>query len=112
MKKAVSLLVGCGLLLAASPALGAGPTLRGSVGPSDTIRLVTMPKKGGVHRLTIRDLADDHNFHLRGPGVNIATSVAATGTKTFRVKLQPGKTYRFVCDPHADEMRGAFTVPR
>ena len=82
------------------------------MGPSDTIRLVTKPKKGGVHRLTIRDLADDHNFHLRGPGVNIATSVGATGTKTFRVRLQPGKTYRFVCDPHADDMRGSFTVPR
>lgn len=37
MKKAVSLLVSCGLLLAASPALGASPTMRGNVGPSDTI---------------------------------------------------------------------------
>ena len=112
MKKAVPLLVTGVLVLAASPALGAGPALRGSVGPSDTIRLVTKPKKGGLHQLTIRDLADDHNFHLRGPGVNVATSVGATGTKTFRVRLQPGKTYRFVCDPHADEMRGSFTVPR
>jgi plastocyanin len=112
MKKAVPLFAICGLLLAASPALGAGPTLRGSVGPSDTIRLVAKPKKAGVHRLTIRDLADDHNFHLRGPGVNIATSVGTTGTKTFHVRLHAGKTYRFVCDPHADEMRGSFTVPR
>ena len=110
MKKTVSLLVGCGLLLASSPALAASPTLRGSVGPSDTIRLVTKPKKAGVHRLTIRDLADDHNFHLRGPGVNAATGVGATGTKTFRVRLQPGKTYRFVCDPHSSIMKGSFTV--
>ena len=38
--------------------------------------------------------------------VNVATSVDGTGTRTSRVRLQAGKTYRFVCDPHADEMRG------
>jgi hypothetical protein len=30
------------------------------------------------------------------------------GTRTWRVRLAKGKTYRFVCDPHADEMRGSF----
>lgn len=113
MRKAVPVLVACGLLLSSAPALAAtAPTLRGSVGPGDTIRLTAKPKKAGAYRLTLRDSADDHNFHLRGPGVNVATSVGGTGTKTFRVRLQPGKTYRFVCDPHADEMRGSFTVPR
>ena len=114
MRKALPLLVACGLLLftASSAIAAATPTLRGSVGPADTIRLAVKPKKGGVYRLTVQDAADDHNFHLRGPGVNVATSVGGTGAKTFRVKLQPGKTYRFVCDPHADEMRGSFTVPR
>jgi plastocyanin len=112
MRNIVALVVASGLVVAASPAVAATPALRGSVGPGDTIRLVTKPKKGGLHRLTVKDLADDHNFRLRGPGVNLATGVGATGTRTFRVRLQPGKTYRFVCDPHADEMRGAFTVPR
>jgi plastocyanin len=112
MRKAVPLLAACGLLLAASSAFAAPPALRGSVGPGDTIRLAVKPGKGGVYRLTIRDAADDHNFHLRGAGVDVATSVGGTGTRTFRVALRPGKTYRFVCDPHADEMRGSFTVPR
>jgi hypothetical protein len=111
MTKAL-VLAACGLLVASVPATAAAPALRGSVGPGDTIRLVTKPKKGGVYRMTVQDLADDHNFHLRGPGVNVTTSVGGTGAKTFRLTLQPGKTYRFVCDPHADEMRGSFTVPR
>lgn len=114
MTKARPMLAACGLLLfAASSAIAATtPALRGSVGPGDTIRLGVKPRKGGVYRLTVNDAADDHNFHLRGPGVNVATSVGGTGAKRFRVRLQPGKTYRFVCDPHADEMRGSFTVPR
>jgi plastocyanin len=114
MRKALPLLAACGLLLFAglSAIAAATPTLRGSVGPGDTIRVAVKPrKKGGVYRLTVQDAADDHNFHLQGPGVNVATSVGGTGAKTFRVR-QPGKTYRFVCDPHADEMRGSFTVPR
>ena len=112
MRKVLALLAAYGLL-ASSPAIAATPpVVRGSVGPGDTIRLVTKPRKGGIHRLTVQDLADDHNFRLSGPGVNVATSVGGTGAKTFRVKLQPGKTYRFACDPHADDMRGSFTVPR
>jgi len=103
-------------VLSAGPA-GAAKTLNGSVGPGFTISLKSGGKKvtslrPGSYRIKVRDRADIHNFHLRGPGVNVATSVGATGTKTFRVRLQPGKTYRFVCDPHADEMRGSFTVPR
>ena len=113
MKKAVPLLAAGAALAAGSSALAAvTPTIRGSVGPGDTIRLAVKPKKAGVYRLTVQDAADDHNFHLRGPGVDVATSVDGTGTRTFRLRLQPGKTYRFVCDPHADAMRGSFTVPR
>ncbi len=29
------------------------------------------------------------------------------GTQTWKVRLVKGKTYRFVCDPHSDEMFGA-----
>src|SRR5262245_3450993 len=112
MKTVVSLLACCGLVLAASPAHAATPALRGSVGPEDTIRLVAKPRKAGTYRLTVHDRAGEHNFHLRGPGVNVATSVNGTGAKTFRVTLRAGKTYTFLCDPHADEMRGSFTVPR
>lgn len=112
MKAVVALLAAVGLIAAAAPAVAATPTIRGSVGPEDTIRLVNKPRKAGTFKLVVRDLADDHNFRLRGPGVNVATSVGGTGTRTFRLTLRPGKTYTFVCDPHADEMRGSFRVPR
>jgi len=112
MKHAFAFLVVCGALLAASTAFAAAPTIRGSVGPSDTIRMSTKPAKGGTYRLTVQDRSDEHNFRLTGPGVSVATSVGGTGTKTFRVKLRAGKTYRFLCDPHADEMRGSFRVRR
>jgi hypothetical protein len=112
MKTAVALLAICGLLLSTSSAIAATPSVRGTVGPNDTIRVLKKPKKAGKYRLVVRDRADEHNFRLRGPGVNVATSVGGTGTKTFTVRLRPGKTYRFVCDPHSDEMRGSFKVPR
>jgi plastocyanin len=57
----------------------------------------------------VNDKATFHNFHLTGPGVNVKTSVAATGSKTFNVTLKKG-TYRFVCDPHASQMKGSFKV--
>jgi plastocyanin len=42
--------------------------------------------------------------------VNVATSISATGTKTFKnVALKKGK-YTFVCDPHATSMKGSFTI--
>jgi hypothetical protein len=112
MKHAFAFLVICGSLLVASTALAAAPTIRGIVGPSDTIRMTTKPGKGGTYRLRVQDRSEDHNFRLTGPGVNVATSVDGTGTRTFTVKLRAGKTYRFVCDPHADEMRGSFRVRR
>jgi plastocyanin len=35
--------------------------------------------------------------------------VGFTGTKSFVLKLKKG-TYRFVCDPHAEIMRGSFVA--
>ena len=59
---------------------------------------------------TITDRSDDHNFHLRGPGLNREfTSVSFVGKKTVTLRVKAGK-YSFVCDPHADEMHGAFAV--
>jgi len=39
----------------------------------------------------------------------VLSSVAATGTKTVKVRLRAGR-YQFVCQPHAPAMRGAFRV--
>ena len=90
-------------------AVAATPTYNGTVGPGFTITMAKKPTKAGKIKLVISDKASDHNFRLKGPGVNVATSVAAKGTKTFTVTLKKGK-YTFLCDPHASSMKGSFTI--
>jgi len=63
----------------------------------------------GRYTIVVRDLADDHDFHLRGPGVDRKTSVAGRGTSVWSVRLRKG-TYTYVCDPHASFMKGSFVV--
>jgi hypothetical protein len=94
---------------------GAVATVSGSVGPGFTIKLERNGKKvtklrAITYKFRIKDRSSDHNFHLRGPGVNrTITSVGFTGTKSVSIKLRKG-TYRYVCDPHSDEMKGSFKV--
>ena len=88
----------------------AAGTLAGSVGPGFDISMDKKTVAAGTYTLTVDDQADIHNFHLTGPGgVDVATDVPGTGTKTFTVKLQAG-TYTFVCDPHSSSMSGTLTV--
>ena len=65
--------------------------------------------KAGTYRIKIEDKATIHNFRLRGPGVNKATSVPGKTETIWTVRLRKG-TYRFLCDPHASSMRGSFRV--
>lgn len=65
--------------------------------------------KAGTYRIKIEDEATIHNFRLRGPGVNKATSVPGKVETVWTVALRKG-TYTFVCDPHASTMRGTFKV--
>jgi plastocyanin len=99
-----------------STASAAPSKLVGTVGPGDTIALKTASGKRvsvvsrGTYALTVKDRSDEHNFYLSGPGVKKQiTGVGFVGTKTVTVKLGAGK-YTFVCNPHADDMRGAFSV--
>ena len=115
-----SLLLGA-VVAAALAATGSGSaaspkTVTGTVGPGFTIGLtmqgkrVTKLKAGTAYRFVIRDLADIHDFHLSGPGLNrVLTSVEFTGTKSFVLRLKKGN-YRFVCDPHFSIMHGSFRV--
>jgi len=93
----------------ALPAGAATPKLLGTVGPGFTITLTKKPTKAGKYALVVSDKSSIHNFHLTGPGVNVKTSVAATGSKTFRITLKKGK-YSFVCEPHAATMHGTFRI--
>jgi plastocyanin len=112
-KRTVAVLVAAMLGLAAVsvlPALAATPkTFTGTVGPGFTIGMPKKPTKPGKVTLVVNDRSPIHNFHLRGPGVNVRTSVTAMGKRTFTVTLKRGK-YTFLCDPHPTSMRGSFTV--
>jgi hypothetical protein len=44
----------------------------------------------GTYTLTVRDQSAEHNFHLVGPGVNIATEIEFVGTRTFTVTFREG----------------------
>jgi hypothetical protein len=65
--------------------------------------------KAGTYRIKIEDRATIHNFRLRGPGFNRATSVPGRTETIWTVRLKPGR-YTFLCDPHAAQMRGTFRV--
>ena len=89
---------------------GGGTTLNGSVGPGFDISLDgTDGLTAGSYTLVVNDQSDQHNFHLTGPGVDVSTEVSETGEKSFDIELQAGE-YKFVCDPHASQMNGSFTV--
>lgn len=112
---AVTVLAASALVVAA-PAQTATPTLTATVGPGFNITLTKAGRKvttlkPGLYRIVVRDRSDEHNFHLRGLGVNKATSVDAVTSATWTVRLRVGR-YTYVCDPHADGMRGSFRVAR
>lgn len=94
--------------IVALPVFAATPKFTGTVGPGFTISM-KKPTKAGKITLVVSDKSSIHNFHLKGPGVNVKTTVPARGSKTFNVTLQKGK-YTFLCDPHPTSMKGSFTI--
>ena len=95
--------------IAALPVLAATPKFNGTVGPGFTISMAKKPTKAGKIKLVVSDKSSIHNFHLKGPGVNVKTTVPGTGSKSFTVTLKKGK-YTFLCDPHPTTMKGSFTI--
>lgn len=89
--------------------------LVGTVGPGFSITLVdaqgnrVRSLQPGAYDIEVRDLSEEHNFHLTGPDVDRLTPVGAATTESWTVTLTNG-TYRYVCDPHSTTMRGSFTV--
>lgn len=112
------------LALAAAALLGAtdgsavqsqNVKLVGTVGPGFSITLVDAQGsrvrnlEPGTYDIEVKDLSEEHNFHLTGSGFDRSTPVGAAVTESWTVTLTDG-TYRYVCDPHATMMRGSFTV--
>jgi plastocyanin len=106
------------LAVAATFALPAGAKttgLKGEVNDNFQIKLTkngvrVKTLKAGTYMIKIEDKSSSHNFRLRGPGVNKATSVGFIGERTWTVTLKKGR-YTIQCDPHAQSgMRSTFTV--
>src|SRR5215208_3894506 len=99
----------------AGPTAADNPQLAGVTGPGFTISLADANGNDvrhldpGTYTLTVNDRSEDHDFHLFGPGVDVATTIDFVGTKTFTVTLTDG-SYTYVCDPHASVMMGGFTA--
>jgi len=103
------------LALAAAALLGAtdgsavqsqNVKLVGTVGPGFSITLEDAQGnrvrnlEPGTYDIEVKDLSEEHNFHLTGPGVDQLTPVGAATTESWTVTLTNG-TYRYNCDPHA-----------
>lgn len=93
-----------------------GIALTATVGPGFTIRLteangsVVRQLDAGDYSITIKNLsaAQEHNFHLTGPGVDRASNFDNV-TVTWDVTLVNG-TYNYKCDAHPAIMKGSFHV--
>jgi hypothetical protein len=105
------------LLLPSSLSAQANPRLVAVVGTNDAFVITLQDAAGNVVRnlapgtydIAVSDRSAEHNFHLTGPNVDQMTDVVQRQEVTWTVTLTDG-TYRFVCDPHAAQMRGSFTV--
>lgn len=103
----------------ASPAVAFGQTkLIANVGQNDSFTIsltneANVPVRdipSGTYEIEVNDHSELHNFHLTGPGVNMSTDVGFTGTARWTVTFNDKSRYTFVCDPHAGQMRGTFTI--
>jgi plastocyanin len=99
---------------AAAATMTAPTKLVATVGPGENISLSKSGKKvvslpAGRYSIAVHDLSNEHNFDLKGPATSKTSSVGGMGTTTWNLTLKKG-SYRFVCDPHASFMKGAFKV--
>jgi hypothetical protein len=115
MRRPLLFAVAAAALIVPTWAFAQANQLRGTVGPGFNISLTRADGSevtnvpAGAYTVTVDDRGVEHNFHLRGPGVDMATSPPNVETVTWNVTLVDG-LYTFVCDIHPTQMRGQFTV--
>jgi plastocyanin len=103
------------VFLLPSGSAAANPTLQASVGPGFVISLkdsngaTVRHLDPGTYDIHVVDQGVEHNFHVKGPNVDEATSVEDTGEVTWTVTFVDG-LYHFQCDAHASSMKGDFGV--
>ena len=106
------------LLLTGSAGAVMHPKLVGVVGKNDAFtislkfngnRVKTL--KANTYTVVIHDDSTIHDYRLSGPNGKLwrFTTEPFVGTKTFTVKLVPGK-YNAFCKPHKSSMFQRFTV--
>jgi hypothetical protein len=105
MFRGVLLVLAVVVALAATGTASAQDELIGTIG-SSSISLVKASGgtfstlAPGTYTLTVRDQSAEQNFHLVGPGVNIATEIEFVGTRTFTVTFREG-SYIYSSDADA-----------
>jgi hypothetical protein len=93
--------------------------LTATVGPGFSIRLTDSSNNAvthlapGAYTIVIDNKSQGtdyvHNFHLKGPGVDMASDFVA-GTTTWTNVTFVNGTYTFKCDAHPTQMHGSFQV--
>lgn len=106
------------LLLAGSAGAAMHPKLVGVTGKNDAFKITlsfngknVKTLKAGTYTVVIHDDSTMHNYELDGPHGKswTFTKVPFVGTKTFTLKLVPGK-YKAYCVMHESTMLHHFTV--
>jgi hypothetical protein len=88
--------------------------LQGSVGPDFVISLknpdgsIVGHLDGGPYEIQVNDQASNHNYHLEGPGVSMATGIPDIQTADWMVNFTDG-VYAYHCDMHAG-LTASFAV--
>jgi plastocyanin len=101
------------LALPAAVAKADNPKLVALVGTNDAFVISLRDANGnavtqlapGTYDIAVSDRSQEHNFHLKGPGVDLSTPIGETQETTWTVTIGDGR-YTYVCDAHASQMRG------
>ena len=102
-------------VLSGARAHAQGTTLHGTVGPAFNISLVDASGNPvshldpGTYTIVVDDKSEEHNFHLKGTGVDQATPIELVGTFTWTVTFTDAN-YTFRCDAHPTLMKRTFGV--
>jgi hypothetical protein len=103
------------LVLPSAVAQADNPRLVALVGTNDGFVISLRDSAGnivakldpGTYDLAVSDRSEAHNFHVKGPGVDMSTPIGDKQETTWTVTFTDGR-YTFVCDAHASVMRGYF----
>jgi plastocyanin len=103
------------LVLPSAVAQADNPKLVAVVGTNDAFVISLRDSSGnavtqlapGTYDIAVSDRSESHNFHLKGPGIDMSTPIGEKQETTWTVTVGEGR-YTYVCDAHASQMRGYF----